>query len=125
MESDDPGGAAALPWTDSGWPAARGKPAADSAAAAVEALYQHHAVGLIRLDDLMWRGAIITPDGRTVVIVEELAGNSASVKVRDRLLKVSVATGRVTVVSGAAQRGRPRGASCAGTATRRSRGTGT
>jgi len=53
MESDDPGGAAALPWTDSGWPAARGKPAADSAAAAVGALYQDHAVGLIRLAYLM------------------------------------------------------------------------
>jgi RNA polymerase sigma factor (sigma-70 family) len=47
MESDDPGGAAALPWTDSGWPAARGRTAADSAAAAVGALYQDHAVGLI------------------------------------------------------------------------------
>ena len=33
------------------------------------------------------------------MIVEELASNSASVKVRDRLLKVSVATGRVTVVN--------------------------
>ena len=53
-----------------------------------------------QLNDLMWRGAIITPDGRTVVIVEELANNdSAPVKVRDRLLKVSVATGRVTVVN--------------------------
>jgi DNA-directed RNA polymerase specialized sigma24 family protein len=53
MESDEPGGAAALSWTDSGWPEARGKPAADSAAAAVAALYQHHAVGLIRLAYLM------------------------------------------------------------------------
>src|SRR5690349_16821663 len=52
MESDEPGGAAALPWTDSGWPDARGIPAADSAAA-VAALYQHHAVGLIRLAYLM------------------------------------------------------------------------
>ena len=53
MESEELGGAAALSWTDSGWPEARGKPAADSAAAAVAALYQHHAVGLIRLAYLM------------------------------------------------------------------------
>ncbi len=53
MESDDPGGTASLPWTDSGWPDARGILAADSAAGAVEALYQHHAVGLIRLAYLM------------------------------------------------------------------------
>jgi RNA polymerase sigma-70 factor (sigma-E family) len=53
MESEEPGGAAALSWTDSGWPEARGKPAADSAAAAEAALYQHHAVGLIRLAYLM------------------------------------------------------------------------
>jgi hypothetical protein len=51
-----------------------------------------------QLNDVSWRGAIITPDGRTVVIVEELAGG-APLKVRDRLLKVSVATGRVTVVN--------------------------
>jgi hypothetical protein len=49
--------------------------------------------------DLSWRGAIITPDGRTVVIVEELAIDRAPVGVRDRLLKVSVDTGRVTVVN--------------------------
>ena len=53
MESEELGGAAALSWTDSGWPEARGKPAADSAAAAVAALYRHHAVGLIRLAYLM------------------------------------------------------------------------
>jgi hypothetical protein len=52
-----------------------------------------------QLRDLSWRGAIITPAGRTVVIVEELASASAAVKVRDRLLKVSVATGRVTVLN--------------------------
>jgi hypothetical protein len=52
-----------------------------------------------QLNEVTWRGAIITPDGRTVVIVEELASNSASVKVRDRLLKISVATGRVTVLN--------------------------
>jgi hypothetical protein len=49
--------------------------------------------------DLSWRGVIITPDGRTVVIVEELATNRAPIMVRDRLLKVSVATGRVTVLN--------------------------
>jgi len=53
VESEELGGAAALSWTDSGWPEARGKPAADSAAAAVAALYQHQAVGLIRLAYLM------------------------------------------------------------------------
>jgi len=53
VESEELGGAAALSWTDSGWPEARGKPAADSAAAAVAALYQHHAVGMIRLAYLM------------------------------------------------------------------------
>ena len=53
MESEEPGGTAALSWTGSGWPEARGKPAANSAAAAVAALYQHHAVGLIRLAYLM------------------------------------------------------------------------
>jgi hypothetical protein len=52
-----------------------------------------------QLNDVSWRGAIITPDGRTVVIVEEDASNSAPLKVRDRLLKISVATGRVTVVN--------------------------
>ena len=49
MESEELGGAAALSWTDSGWPDARGIPAADS----VAALYQNHAVGLIRLAYLM------------------------------------------------------------------------
>jgi hypothetical protein len=48
---------------------------------------------------LWWRGVIVTPDGRTVVMVEELATNGAPIRVRDRLLKVSVATGRVTVVN--------------------------
>jgi len=53
-----------------------------------------------RLTMVMWRGAIITPDGRTVVIVEEVASDGAApIKVRDRLLKISVATGRVTVVN--------------------------
>ena len=57
MESDDPGGAAALRWTDPGWTDSgstdSGWPdpqhAGDSAEAAVGALYQSHAVGLIRL----------------------------------------------------------------------------
>jgi RNA polymerase sigma-70 factor (sigma-E family) len=53
MESEEPGGTAALSWTGSGWPEARGKPAEDSAAGAVAVLYQHHAVGLIRLAYLM------------------------------------------------------------------------
>lgn len=52
-----------------------------------------------QMNDLSWRGAIITPDGRTVVIVEELAKDGPGIKVRDRLLKVSVATGRVTVLN--------------------------
>jgi RNA polymerase sigma-70 factor (sigma-E family) len=53
MESDDPGGAAALPWTESGWPDTRRTHATANAAAAVEALYQSHAAGLIRLAYLM------------------------------------------------------------------------
>jgi RNA polymerase sigma-70 factor (sigma-E family) len=55
MESDDPRGAAALHWTDSGWPDPRGThaTAGHAAAAAVEALYQAHAVSLIRLAYLM------------------------------------------------------------------------
>ena len=53
-----------------------------------------------RLSLVMWRGAIISPDGRTVVIVEEVANYSAApIKARDRLLKISVATGRVTVLN--------------------------
>ena len=53
MESDDLGGAAALHWTGSGWPEPHGTHAGDRAEAAVEALYQAHAVGLIRLAYLM------------------------------------------------------------------------
>jgi RNA polymerase sigma factor (sigma-70 family) len=55
MESDDPGGAAALHWTDTAWPDPRGTRAAagQDAAAAVEALYQAHAMSLIRLAYLM------------------------------------------------------------------------
>ena len=50
MEPDDPGGAAALQWTDTGWPATH---IGDHAAAAVTALYRDHAVSLIRLAYLM------------------------------------------------------------------------
>jgi RNA polymerase sigma-70 factor (sigma-E family) len=54
MESDDPASAAALRWTDSGWPDTHNTVArADDSAAAVGALYQSHAVGLIRLAYLM------------------------------------------------------------------------
>jgi RNA polymerase sigma-70 factor (sigma-E family) len=57
MESDDPGGAAALHRTDRGWTDPPGTHAAAGAgydaAAAVEALYQGHAVSLIRLAYLM------------------------------------------------------------------------
>ena len=58
MESDDPGGAAALRpvtghWTGSGWPNPAGTHAGDHAAGAVAALYSEHAVGLIRLAYLM------------------------------------------------------------------------
>jgi RNA polymerase sigma-70 factor (sigma-E family) len=54
MESDDPGGAAALRpvtghWTGPGWPDPAGTHAGDHAAGAVAALYQDHAVSLIRL----------------------------------------------------------------------------
>jgi RNA polymerase sigma-70 factor (sigma-E family) len=57
MDPDDFSGAAALPWTDSGW-TDPGRPralsrAADSAETAVEALYAEHAVSLIRLAYLM------------------------------------------------------------------------
>jgi hypothetical protein len=47
-----------------------------------------------------WRGGIITPDGRTVVIIEELVANGPTrgVSVREQLAKVSVATGKITAV---------------------------
>lgn len=48
--------------------------------------------------DPIWRGVKVTPDGRTVVIVEELASETAPERVRDRLLKCSAATGQVTAV---------------------------
>ncbi len=40
-----------------------------------------------------WRGGIITPDGRTVLIIEELAGRY---DFREALVKASAATGQVT-----------------------------
>jgi hypothetical protein len=51
------------------------------------------------MGDLSWRWAVVTPDGQAAVIVEELANDRAPIKVRDRLLKVSAATGRVTVLN--------------------------
>ena len=45
-----------------------------------------------------WRGVKVTPDGRTVVIVDEFASGTAPVRAYDQLLKCSVATGRVTTV---------------------------
>jgi RNA polymerase sigma-70 factor (sigma-E family) len=62
MESDDLAGAAALRWSDSGWTgdsrppppgAANSADSADSAQAAIPALYDAAAVGLIRLAYLM------------------------------------------------------------------------
>ena len=46
----------------------------------------------------VWRGVKVTPDGRTVVILEELASGTAPARARDRLLKCSTATGQVTTV---------------------------
>ena len=46
-----------------------------------------------------WQGAIITPDGRTVLIVAELdTKEGPHMQVRKRLLKVSTATGKVTAI---------------------------
>lgn len=45
-----------------------------------------------------WRGAIITPDGRTVVIIEELVAprpNGSGVNVREQLATYSAATGHL------------------------------
>ena len=46
----------------------------------------------------VWRGVKVTPDGRTVVILEELASGTAPARARDRLLTCSTATGQVTTV---------------------------
>ena len=45
-----------------------------------------------------WRGAVITPDGRTVVAIEELVTSrpTRGVSVRQRLVRLSTATGQVT-----------------------------
>lgn len=55
----------------------------------------------VRPADPTWRGAIITPDGRTVVFLEQLDtyGPTGALKnVRWLLAKASVATGKVTTV---------------------------
>ena len=47
----------------------------------------------------MWRGAIITPDGGTVLGIEESAGSGGpDTSLRERLVKFSTATGRQTAV---------------------------
>jgi hypothetical protein len=49
----------------------------------------------------VWRGAIITPDGRTIVVIEELAAtrpNGRGLTVREQLAKFSAATGRATAI---------------------------
>ena len=48
-----------------------------------------------------WRGAIITPDGQTVVLIEELATirpSGRGVNVREQLAKFSAATGKATAI---------------------------
>jgi hypothetical protein len=45
-----------------------------------------------------WRGAIITPDGRTVLGIEGLAGNNLNGPIREHLVSWSAATGRQTAV---------------------------
>jgi hypothetical protein len=46
-------------------------------------------------DGTSWRGALITPDEQTVVAVLELASKS-DMSIRQRLVKISAATGKVT-----------------------------
>ena len=58
--------------------------------------------GAERVPGPAWRGAVITPDGRTVVFLEQLETykpNGALETVRQLLAKASVATGRVTSVA--------------------------
>jgi hypothetical protein len=43
-----------------------------------------------------WRGAIITPDGRTVLGVEELFSQGSGTTLREKLVRFSAATGQVT-----------------------------
>jgi len=45
-----------------------------------------------------WRGAIITPDGRTVLGIEQLAGNSLRGPIREHLVSWSAATGQQIAV---------------------------
>ena len=45
-----------------------------------------------------WRGAIITPDGRTVLGIEELSRIGLNAPVREHLVRWSTATGRQTAV---------------------------
>jgi hypothetical protein len=45
-----------------------------------------------------WRGAIITPDGRTVLGIEELAGTKLTDPIREHLVSWSTATGRQIAV---------------------------
>jgi len=45
-----------------------------------------------------WRGAIVTPDGRTVVAVLELATDGPDMKLGEQLVKFSAATGKVTAI---------------------------
>ena len=70
MEPDDPGGSAALRWPEVG------PPAADGAEAAVK--------------------AIITPDGRTVLGVEEIPTSDGILL--EHLVTFSTATGRSTAI---------------------------
>jgi hypothetical protein len=45
-----------------------------------------------------WRGAIITPDGRTVLGIEQLAGNNLKGPIREHLVSWSAATGQQIAV---------------------------
>jgi hypothetical protein len=45
-----------------------------------------------------WRGAIITPDGRTVLGIEQLAGRNLKGPIRERLVSWSTATGQQIAV---------------------------
>lgn len=45
-----------------------------------------------------WRGAIITPDGRTVLGIEQLAGNNLKGPIREHLVSWSTATGQQIAV---------------------------
>jgi hypothetical protein len=45
-----------------------------------------------------WLGAMITPDGRTVIVAELVTQDGSHPQIRDRLLKVSTVTGKVTAI---------------------------